>query len=179
MWSASGPWAGLFDAAGLPIVLPVGGITEAITLRMSLGSELRDLVRWCLRGDDDGPCGKCPKCLRKELLWAALERRPMRAGVGADHPKARIWQQPPPYPVQEMIEYGCARVPGIEATPFARAAEFLGATVESTAWLEHCYPPAIAEIPEPWRKQVEAYMRDNVGLMTPDQVRRVETWGAG
>ncbi|MBO3749663.1 hypothetical protein J5X84_26590 [Streptosporangiaceae bacterium NEAU-GS5] len=177
MWSRSGPWAGLFAAAGLPFLLPVGGVSEAVTLRMALESELGDLVRWCLRGDDDGPCGECPKCLRKELLQAAIERRPLRAEVTADHPRARIWQQPPPYPVQEMIEYGCARVPGIEETLFARAAEFLRPTIESTTWLDHCYPPAIQEIPEPWRKQVDAYMTDHVGLMTPDERHRVETWG--
>ncbi|GIH72382.1 DUF6395 domain-containing protein [Sphaerimonospora thailandensis] len=61
--------------------------------------------------------------------------------------------------------------------PFAKAAEYLRASVESTRWLEHCSPPAIGEIPERWRERVEAYMVDSVGLMNGDAARRVETWG--
>ncbi|MCT9931354.1 DUF6395 domain-containing protein [Planotetraspora sp. A-T 1434] len=177
MWSAEGPWGRLFAAAGLPVVLPVGGVSEAVTMRIALGSDLREQVRWCLRGSGDGPCGKCGKCLYKELIQAAVERRPLRTSLTAGSGVARRWQEPPPYGGQEMIEYGCAHVPGIETTPFARAAEHLGATEESTRWLERCYPPAIGEIPERWRGQVEAYILDNVGLMTSDDARRVETWG--
>ncbi|RCG32292.1 hypothetical protein DQ384_07275 [Sphaerisporangium album] len=177
MWSAHGPWGRLFAAAGLPIVLPVAGISEAMTMRLALGSDLRDQVRWCLRGDLRGPCGRCGKCLYKELIQAAIERRPMRTTITADRPVARKWQQPPPYGGQEMIEYGCAHVPGIETTPFARAAEYLKATPESTAWLERCYPHAVEEIPPRWRKHIASFMETEFGYMTPDDVHRVETWG--
>jgi hypothetical protein len=178
MWAAHGPWGRLFAAAGIPIVLPAGGISEAVTMRIALGSGLRDQVRWCLRGTGT-PCGTCGKCLYKELIQAAVEGRPMSTPLTAASHVAKKWQDPPPYGGQEMIEYGCARVPGIETTPFGKAAEYLKATVESTVWLEHCYPPAIEEIPEPWREQVGAYMRDKVGLMTPDEALRVESWGIG
>ncbi|GAA5041566.1 hypothetical protein HNP84_002335 [Thermocatellispora tengchongensis] len=178
MWSATGKWGTLFAAAGLRLVLPVGGVSEATTMRIALGSELREQVRWCLRGDDGGACGTCGKCLYKELIRAAIERRPLDTPITADRPVAAKWQKPPPYGGQEMIEYGCARVPGIESTPFATAARHLGATVESTSWLDRCYPPALEEIPDPWRKQVEDFMAEEVGLMSEDEVRRVESWGA-
>ncbi|WP_433218959.1 DUF6395 domain-containing protein [Microtetraspora malaysiensis] len=178
MWAPEGRWGRVFATAGLPVVLPVGGVSEAVTMRVALESELRDLVRWCLRGSGDGPCGTCGKCLYKELIQAAVERRPLATTVTAKSAVARKWQESPPYGGQEMIEYGCARVPGIESTPFARAAELLGATEESTRWLDHCYPPAIEEIPEPWRERVAAYM-EGVGLMTPDECARVENWGIG
>ncbi|GII55778.1 hypothetical protein Pth03_41670 [Planotetraspora thailandica] len=176
MWAPEGRWGRLFTAAGLPLVLPVGGVSEAVTMRLALESDLRDHVRWCLTGSD-GPCGVCGKCLYKELIQAAVERRPLRTTLKATSAVARKWQEPPPYGGQEMIEYGCAHIPGIEDTPFAAAARYLQATEASTAWLERCYPPAIDEIPEPWRKQVDAYMVDRVGLMTDDQAQRVETWG--
>ncbi|MDF5753422.1 DUF6395 domain-containing protein [Spongiactinospora sp. TRM90649] len=176
MWSPGGRWGRLFAAAGLPMVLPVGGVSEAVTMRLALASPLRDQVRWCLRGDG-GPCGVCGKCLYKELIQAAIERRPMRTAITAARPVAAKWQKPPPYGGQEMIEYGCAHVPGIETTPFARAAEYLRATRESTAWLEHCYRPAVEEVPDPWRKQVADFMAGEVGFMTESEARRVESWG--
>jgi hypothetical protein len=76
-----------------------------------------------------------------------------------------------------MIEYGCARVPGIENTPFAKANEYLRPTIESTRWLERVYPPALDEVPEPWRDHVRRYMTANFELMDADDRRRVETWG--
>jgi hypothetical protein len=179
MWSPSGPWGTLFAVAGLPMALPVAGISEAMTMRVALGSKLRDQVRWCLRGDRDGPCGRCAKCLYKELIQAAIERRPLRTSITADRPVARKWQQPPPYGGQEMIEYGCARVPGIESTPFARAAAYLGATEESTGWLERCYPPAVDEVPEPWRPRVRAYMAEHFGFMDAADMAKVTGWGHG
>ncbi|GAA1310584.1 hypothetical protein Psi02_39410 [Planotetraspora silvatica] len=177
IWSGHGKWGSLFKAVGLPLVLPVAGISEAVTMRLALASDLRDHVRWCLRGSKGGgACGVCAKCVYKELIQAAIERRPLNTTVTADMPIARRWQEPPPYGGQEMIEYGVAHVPGIEHTMFAKAAAYLQATEESTRWLEHCYAPAIDEVPEQWRKQVDAYMVDNVGLMTEDEARRVETW---
>ncbi|GHH70767.1 hypothetical protein GCM10017673_23160 [Streptosporangium violaceochromogenes] len=176
MWAPHGAWGRAFAAAGVHLVLPVGGVSEAVTMRLALGSELRAQVRWCLRGVN-GPCGTCGKCLYKELIQAAVERRPLRTTIGPGRPVARKWQEPPPYGGQEMIEYGCARVPGVEETVFGRAAAYLGATEVSTSWLDRCYPPAIEEIPERWRGRVRDFMTEEVGLMSDREARRVETWG--
>ncbi|GIH78747.1 DUF6395 domain-containing protein [Planobispora longispora] len=178
MWAPHGAWGQAFAAAGVPLVLPVGGVSEAVTMRLALASDLGERVRWCLRGID-GPCGTCGKCLYKELIHAAVERRPLRTGVTPERGVARKWRRPPPYGGQEMVEYGCARVPGIEDTVFGEAAGFLNATEESTAWLERCYPPAVEEIPGPWRGRVRDFMAAEVGFMSDDEARRVETWGIG
>ena len=179
MWSRHGPWGTLYQAAGLDIVLPVGGVSEAVTMRIALASPHAEQVRWCLRGDLAGPCGRCGKCLYKELIQAAIERRPLRTTLTAASGAARKWQQPPPYGGQEMIEYGCAHVPGIEHTPFAKAAEYLKATPESTRWLEHCYPPAVEELPARWRRRVHDFMAEHVGFMDETEMSKVENWGAG
>ncbi|MGW4402737.1 DUF6395 domain-containing protein [Nonomuraea sp. NPDC004702] len=176
MWAPHGAWGRLFAAAGVHIVLPVGGVSEAVTMRLALNSELKDQVRWCLRGTD-GPCRTCGKCLYKELIQAAVERRPLDTPLTADRPVARKWLRPPPFGGQEMIEYGLARIPGVERSLFAKALDHFEATEESTSWLDHCYPPAIEEIPEPWRAEAAAFLTSQVGLMTEAEVRRVETWG--
>jgi hypothetical protein len=177
MWAPHGAWGRLFAAAGVHIVLPVGGVSEAVTMRLALNSDLKEHVRWCLIGTD-GPCRTCAKCLYKELIQAAVERRPLDTPIAADHPRARKWLRPPPYGGQEMVEYGLARVPGIEDTLFAKAKDYFEATEESTSWLDHCYPPALDEIPAPWRDRTAAFMASRVGLMSEDESRRVETWGA-
>ncbi|TYB63297.1 hypothetical protein FXF51_24240 [Nonomuraea sp. PA05] len=177
MWAPHGRWGRLFAASGVHIVLPVGGVSEAVTMRLALGSPLREQVRWCLRGTD-GPCRNCGKCLYKELIQAAVERRPLDTPITADRPMARKYLKKPPYGGQEMIQYGLARVPGIENTLFAPALDYFDVSEEATSWLEHCYPPALEEIPERWRAQAAAFAEENVGLMTESEVRRVESWGS-
>jgi hypothetical protein len=177
MWAPHGKWGRLFAAAGVHIVLPVGGVSEAVTMRVALDSGLREQVRWCLHGTD-GPCRTCGKCLYKELIQAAVERRPLDTPITADRPVARKWLQKPPFGGQEMVEYGLARIPGIEDTFFARALDYFEATEESIGWLDHCYPPAIEEIPARWREQAAEFMASEVGFMTEDEAHRVETWGS-
>ncbi|MEV0346521.1 DUF6395 domain-containing protein [Nonomuraea sp. NPDC050680] len=177
MWAPHGAWGRLLAAAGVHIVLPVGGVSEAVTMRLALNSELKEHVRWCLQGTD-GPCRRCGKCLYKELIQAAVERRPLDTPFTAEDPRVRKWLQPPPYGGQEMVEYGLARVPGIADTLFGKALDYFDATEESTSWLDHCYPPALDEIPAQWREQATGFMTSKVGLMTEAEVRRVETWGA-
>jgi hypothetical protein len=176
MWSPHGRWGRLFAAVGVHIVLPVGGVSEAVTMRLALNSDLKDQVRWCLRGTD-GPCRTCGKCLYKELIQAAVERRPLNTPITADRPVARKWFKPPPYGGQEMIQYGLARVPGIEHTLFAKALDYFDVTEESTSWLDRCYPRAIEEIPAQWRDEAATFLTAQVGLMTQDEIQQVETWG--
>ncbi|WP_433433810.1 DUF6395 domain-containing protein [Nonomuraea sp. CA-141351] len=177
MWSPHGRWGRLFAAAGVHIVLPVGGVSEATTMRLALGSDLKDHVRWCLRGTD-GPCRTCGKCLYKELIQAAVERRPLDTPITADRPVARKWLKKPPYGGMEMIQYGLARVPGIENTVFGGTLDYFDVTEESTSWLDHCYPRALDEIPAQWRGEATAFVTEHVGMMTEDEVRQVETWGS-
>ncbi|MEV0621320.1 DUF6395 domain-containing protein [Nonomuraea sp. NPDC050404] len=177
MWAPHGRWGRLFAAVGVHIVLPVGGVSEAVTMRLALASPLSKQVRWCLQGTD-GPCRNCGKCLYKELIQAAVERRPLDTPITADRPVARKYLMKPPYGGQEMIQYGLARVPGIENTLFAPALDYFDVSEEATSWLEHCYPPALDETPEAWRAEAAAFVGANVGLMTEPEVRRVETWGA-
>ena len=96
-----------------------------------------------------------------------------------EHPAVKKYLKKPQYGGQEMIQYGLARVPGIENTVFAPALDYFDVSEETTRWLDHCYPPALEEIPEPWRAQAAAFIEANVGLMTESEVRQVETWGSG
>lgn len=175
MWAPHGAWGRLFSAAGLHIVLPVGGVSEAVTMRLALNSPLKAQLRWCLRGSN-GPCRTCGKCLYKEIIQAAVERRPLDTPLTAARPVMRKWLKSPPYGGMEMIEYGVAWIPGIERSPLAGAVEHFAAP--SVGWLDRCYEPSIAEIPAQWRGQVRAFMAEQVGFMGEDEARRVEEWGS-
>ena len=176
-------WNRLFEAAGLPFFRPASGLTEIVTYDLARRSDVADLVRSCGFGDELGPCMKCPKCFRKELVEAAIDRRPIDseflARVRRDHPKVVEMEEAPPSYFQDVLEYACARVPGIEETFLAGAQQRLGATVESTAWMERFFAPAIVdEVPEQYQASIRRHVENSMGFMSATDEVTVTTWKA-
>ena len=58
-------WSGRFESAGLDLLLPIAGISEAGALKICKQSPLIDLMNSCLRGDGKSGCGDCWKCFHK------------------------------------------------------------------------------------------------------------------
>lgn len=179
----SGPWATLFAAVGLPFFRPVAGLTEVGTLRLALESDLSDLVRSCNLGGAGGPCFACPKCLRKDLIAAAIEGRELhpalRRRMAPGDPVLRQLEGEPPYYFQSCLEWALARAPGLQGTPLGDLASRLGVTEKSTEWAGYYYPRALSdEVPAAWRPTVSDFMKQRIGWMTEEQVEVVETWDA-
>lgn len=61
-------WAPLFEAAGLPLFLPVAGVSEVGTTTIVHRSSYRGMARSCIRGDWPQTCNNCWKCFRKKLI---------------------------------------------------------------------------------------------------------------
>ncbi|GAB2920079.1 hypothetical protein GCM10027280_03950 [Micromonospora polyrhachis] len=176
-------WAQPFAAAGLPMLRPAAGMTEVLTLGLAAGSDLGDLARSCLLGTNQSPCLACVKCLRKELILAALRRGPLPAEllrrIPATHRVAReLLDGGPPFYFQDMLEYGLARA-RVDGTFLAALRDRLSPTIAGTAWAEHYYPPTLdLEVPPPWRPTIARFVADRIGLMTADEVTTVQTWDA-
>jgi len=184
-FSAGGisPWARPFAVAGVPMLRPTAGMTEVQTLGLAAGSDLGDLARSCLLGTDQSPCLACAKCLRKELVLAAVRRGPLPAEllrrIPATHRVAReLLDGRPPYHCQDMLEYGLARA-RVDGTFLEPLRDRLRPTIEGTTWAEHYYPPALdLEVPPPWRPTIERFVAEQIGMMTADEVATVQSWDA-
>ena len=61
-------WGGLFEAAGIPLYLPVAGISEVGTSNIVMNSSFYDYTRSCIRGKFPKPCLNCWKCFRKSMV---------------------------------------------------------------------------------------------------------------
>ena len=65
-------WGGIFSAAGIPLYLPVSGISEVGTSLIVQSSSFKKYTRSCIRG-----CEKCWKCFRKNLVEKRLLNQPL------------------------------------------------------------------------------------------------------
>ncbi|MDA9722575.1 DUF6395 domain-containing protein, partial [Euryarchaeota archaeon] len=61
-------WGKLFHAAGLPLYLPVSGVSEVGTSNIVLKSPFYDYTRSCVRGNWPRSCENCWKCFRKHMV---------------------------------------------------------------------------------------------------------------
>jgi len=68
-------WGPLFAACGIPLYLPVAGVSEVGTSIILHGSEYRGMARSCIRGEWPKRCDLCWKCFRKQLIEMALVDR--------------------------------------------------------------------------------------------------------
>lgn len=177
----TGGWASLFSTVGLTMCRPAAGLTEVGTLLLATGSPLADLAQSCLLGAAGRPCLACVKCVRKELITAAVERRPVRPEIRdrlrSGDPAARDLDRPPPLYMQNSMEYAAARIPDLGGTLLGDLAKRMAATVDSTSWNERYYPRALVdEVPARWRAEISARLDEQVEWMTVDDVKVVETW---
>ena len=65
-------WGRMFQAAGLPLYLPVSGVSEVGTSKIVLNSEFHPYTRSCIRGVWPQSCENCWKCFRKNMIDGKL-----------------------------------------------------------------------------------------------------------
>lgn len=167
------PWGRVLEAAGLPVMQPAGGMSEIVTFEISRDSRVGDLARSCALGTLRGPCLSCTKCIRKDLIRAAVDRTtldPVLLRNLANHPEvAEKFVQGPPYYFQHTLAYALARAVETETTFLGPVKHRLQPEVESTEWLERYYGPALTQdIPEPWRDSITKRILQFCDLMTPE-----------
>jgi hypothetical protein len=66
-------WGRMFAAAGLPLFLPVSGVSEVGTSIIVHGSSFHPYTRSCIRGEWPDACENCWKCFRKNMLEANIK----------------------------------------------------------------------------------------------------------
>lgn len=65
-------WWKLFEAVGVPLSFPVGGVSEVGTELICARSPYHSLAQSCIRGSMKSPCQRCWKCFRKSTVRQAL-----------------------------------------------------------------------------------------------------------
>jgi len=169
-------WAPLFSAAGLPLFLPVAGVSEVGTSTIVHRSPFRGMARSCIRGDWPKICNNCWKCFRKQLIehginqtefndnqfLATLRSKEVLSKLSSEfisHENVLGW-------ALNKIERG----PKLEV--------LYNRLVASTYSLDHLdsfYPPAIDLVPPKYRLHVLERLRSYLPEMqTAAQKRMIE-----
>lgn len=167
------------EAVGLPIQRPVMGVTEVGTMRLVLESDLADISRSCVLGTFDNACGVCSKCIRKDLLGAAIRGHlpDHLKNLSADAPGwVAIRDAKEPIYMQAQLEYSLARL-DVSGLPFEELRTRLSPVAAETEWMERAYRPALARgMSQRFADGVEDRIQAGLGWMSRADIAVAESW---
>jgi hypothetical protein len=171
-------WHALFEAAGVPMLTPVLGVSEIGTTAICLDSPYGHLASSCVRGSLAGPCRRCWKCFRKGILEAGHHGR-WPDGDLLDrqfhaHP-VRAALRPLPIKHEVGLTWALASYDGSHEL-LRLLARRVRAGEDDVSFLEGWYPPSVETWPARYREPVAARLDALWPRMDPDQRRRFEAF---
>ena len=153
-------WAPLFSAAGVPLFLPVAGVSEVGTSTIVHRSPYRGMARSCIRGDWPRTCNNCWKCFRKQLIERGLDQSDFddQQFIASLQSKEVVTKLSAEFISHENV-LGWA-LNKIERGPKLNIlSDRLAASTYPLHHLESFYPPAIELVPPKYRLHVLEQLR--------------------
>lgn len=169
-------WAPLFSAAGLPLFLPVAGVSEVGTSAIVHRSPYRGMARSCIRGDWPQTCNNCWKCFRKQLIEHGINQTDFndQQFLNSLQSKEVVSKLSAEFISHENV-LGWA-LDKIERGP--KLDVLFNRLIASTYPLDHLdafYPPALDLIPPKYRLHISEQLRTYLPEMkAADQSRMIE-----
>ena len=168
----------LFSAAGIPICLPVSGISEVGTSMIVESSPVGHVAQSCIRGSWGSPCWNCWKCFRKGLLGSSqgvndIEKINLSGMLNSNEVKKKLTQIPISH--ENVISYALERLDLSNNQELTELFEILRNNTPLD-FLERWYSPSILLIPDKWRKSIRSKILRILPSMSNDEEKIVEQW---
>ena len=169
-------WWNVFEAAGIPISFPVGGVSEVGTELICSKSFIGKFARSCIRGDLLSPCLKCWKCFRKTTVRKSLKLEEEDSSVltgllSSKEVKMKLSKLPISH--ENVLLYAFSRL-NFENYPssFQKRFQF----DQDLSYLERHYSPALAYVHPRIREEVESKVLSFLKKMGIDEERNAQLW---
>ena len=171
-------YGSIFKAAGIPIGMPVSGVSEVGTSIIAGLSPLGWLSQSCIRGTWNNPCENCWKCCRKGLLNEALGMDEIgRSGISRLFTSNEVQKKVSCLPIshENVIEYAIQKLGDMGGDTFSLIRDRIdrGTNLE---FLERWYSPSIDYVPEKYRREIKERILSYLRPMGKKQEVFVEKW---
>lgn len=157
-------WGRMFEAAGLPLYLPVSGVSEVGTSKIVMHSDFHPYARSCIRGRWPQSCENCWKCFRKNMIEGKFKQnhvgeKYLERGLGI----AEVQRKMAAFPVshENVLAWALKDSSGPLGTLLNNRLE---GKKRDLTFLEHFYPGALDLMPQQYRqitkKKLENYLSE-------------------
>ena len=168
----------LFSAAGIPISLPVAGISEVGTSMIVERSPIGHVAQSCIRGTWGSPCWNCWKCFRKGILGISLGIYDIgEINIDLMLKSNEVGKKLSQIPIshENVISYSLERADISKHRYLAGLHEMV--TIDFPLdFLEKWYPPSISLIQDKWKKSVRRKILGILNPMSEDEEEIVRKW---
>lgn len=173
-------WGPVLAALGLPVCVPVAGVSEVVTSAIVHHDPLGEAAQSCVRGPRLGrPCGRCPKCTRKTLLAATVSGR-----WPGDRALERQWRDrearqhllAEPMKVEPVLAHGVHRYLAQGGRSDLLRLVAAKAGPDPRDWLVRSYEPALQLLPERYRPAITEEVHRFAPPMSADEEAAVRAY---
>lgn len=167
----------LSAAAGLPVSLVVGGLSEVATSKMVLNSRYASIAQSCIVGSIK-PCGECKKCFRKGLLDQALSSPTWRTGhLRKIYRVDSVRRELSAHPLHHENVYGflLSNYSGSDPILTLLKRQVRAEMVDYTLF-DRYYSPFLNQVHPTQRGHVSTTLNDYLDPMTEAQEQALQSW---
>jgi hypothetical protein len=171
-------WGGLFEAAGIPFMLPVAGISEVGTSMIVNKAPLGALSQSCMRGTWKKPCLNCWKCFRKQLLDNAIIGNQLDSNYLDDifnNKEASLFLSRVPIKHENILTWTTHRLES-EHELFKLLKDRVRGSENALDWLGKWYSPSIELMPEKYRSAVKEKILKYLSIMDLEDENKLISW---
>jgi hypothetical protein len=159
-------WSTRFLHAGLELILPIAGISEAGTMKICEQSDLMPYLNSCSRGDGEHGCGGCWKCFHKN--------GPLGRNYDIEAREIQQFLHRVPLPTATHALWAIQTM-GLKNKVPTHLHTFLE---NDFSWWTKVYPPSKEIISLEWREQIWRKICTYLEIMDPPyEVERVNLYG--
>jgi hypothetical protein len=161
-------WGRMFAAAGIPLYLPVAGVSEVGTSIIVNATSFHDYTRSCIRGEWPKSCEQCWKCFRKNMLDAKISGKPISEDYlhsGLLIPEVQKKMNAFPVSHENVLSWALF---GTENKTSQLLKDRLEGTNRNLEFLSSFYPPSLDLMPEQHRAETEKLLNRFLKPMKKD-----------
>lgn len=153
-------WGRMFASAGLPLYLPVSGVSEVGTSIIVLKSSFHPYTRSCIRGEWPNACENCWKCFRKNMLDARIKGNEigdtyLLKGLGISEVQRKM--QAFPVSHENVLAWSLKHSSGKTSSIVKQRLE---GSYRDLEFLETYFPGALDLMPEQYRKETRLRLEE-------------------
>ena len=167
-------WQSAFNAVGIPVFSPVCGASAFLTMELSLDLIRAGEVFYCTAQNGDA-CRQCPKCLRRDVIRAAVDPGHKPQWTQYDNLAARAYLERDPLSHGHIFSFARHRVDGLPRFIRSRLKDLQEIRSD---WPLRVHAGTYDFCDNRWRPTIRERVLEHLDPMRPEDIAELETWNA-
>ncbi len=165
-------WQSAFNTVGIPMFSPVCGVSEFLTMKLSLKALDAGQVVYCMADKGDA-CFKCLKCFRRDVIRTMVASGSSVDWVPYDRAKVHEHLENRPLHFGHLYSYVRDRGPSLPRFVMSRVKDL---PAIKSDWPMKVHPGTFEFCADQWRNMISDRVMQRLESMQPNEVEELQSW---